>query len=70
MSDQPTELILEVSIQEGEPVAALLGPAGHLLASAPVTLDVAALEEMVGPEAYGRALTEAILDGEVGQALR
>lgn len=69
MTNQPTELILHLSGLEGNLVATLLGPAGQVLASQPVTLDVAALRQMVGPEVYGRALAEAVLDGPLGQAL-
>jgi tetratricopeptide (TPR) repeat protein len=69
MTNQLAELILHLSRMEGNLVATLLGPAGQVLASQPVTLNVAALRQMVGPEAYGRALTEAVLDGPLGQAL-
>jgi hypothetical protein len=68
MTNQLTELVLHLSRVEGNLVATLLGPAGQVLASQPVTLDVAALRQMVGPEVYGRALTEAVLDGPLGQA--
>ena len=64
------DLILRISTREGNLTTTLLGPAGQLLASAPVTLDISALEQMVGPEAHGRALTGAILGGEAGQALQ
>jgi len=70
MSSQSTEMVLQLSGHDGSLAATLLDPAGHPLASAPVTLDVAALGDMQEPEAYGRALTRAILAGEVGQALQ
>lgn len=64
------EITIQLSTSEGSLASTLLDPAGQPLASAPVALDVAALGDMVGPEAYGRALTQAVLAGDVGQALQ
>ena len=64
-----SEFILQLSTQAGSLTASLLGPAGQVLVSRPVTLNVAALAQMVRPEAYGHVLTEAVLAGQISQAL-
>jgi len=64
------ELILQLSTRDGSLVAELVGADGKILASTPASLDEAVLEQMAGPEAYGRALADAILTGDIAQALK
>lgn len=51
-------------------MATLIEAADQVLVRTPVTMDISALAQTVGPEAYGHALAEAILAGEVGQGLQ
>ena len=63
------EHILQLSSPDGICTATLLGPAGRVLASVPVTLDVAVLEQKPGPSEYGDALVTAVLPNPVREAL-
>jgi tetratricopeptide (TPR) repeat protein len=62
--------VLELSTRDGSLAVALLGPAGDVLASGPVTLDVAALEKVTGPPEYGGVLVRSLLGDPVEGAMR
>jgi tetratricopeptide (TPR) repeat protein len=64
------ELVLQLSTRDGKLVAELGGADGKVIASTPARLDESVLDQMAGPEAYGRALADAVLNSEIRLALK
>ncbi len=66
----PLGHVLKLSTKDGSLAVTLLGPAGNVLASTPVTLDMAALQKAPGPAEYGGVLVRSLLGDPMDGAIR